>query len=214
MKTVIFDLDDTLLSGDSEFKWAEYTVEKGLINKDFYMEKISEFEVAYRAGNMDFDAYCIFLLNPLIGKTTNEIESLVREFINQYEELLIDSLTYDLLEKHKNDKKIIASGSLNFIVEGFSRVFSIDTFFGTPLEIENNKITGNLDGVATFAEGKLITMQEWSKKNNFNLEDATFYTDSINDLPLVKVCKNSIIISPDEELEKYAKENSLEIIYR
>ena len=92
--------------------------------------------------------------------------------------------------------------------------FSIDTFFGTPLEIKNNEVTGNLDGVPTFAEGKLSTMQKWSEENNFQLNEAIFYTDSINDLPLVKACKHSIIISPDKELEKYAKENSLEIIYR
>ena len=135
-------------------------------------------------------------------------------FINEYKEVLIDALSYDLLERHKNDRKIIASGSLNFIVKGFSKFFSIDTFFGTPLEIKNNEVTGNLDGVPTFAEGKLSTMQKWSEENNFQLNEAIFYTDSINDLPLVKACKHSIIISPDKELEKYAKENSLEIIYR
>ena len=214
MKTVIFDLDDTLLCGDSEFKWAEFTVEKRFIDKELYIKKITEFEIDYRAGNMDFEAYCKFLLNPLIGKSIQEIKYLVNDFINQYKNLLIDSLTYELLKKHENDQKIIASGSLNFIVEGFSDFFSIDTFFGTPLEIVDNKVTGNLAGIPTFAEGKLSTMQKWSEKNNFRLEEATFYTDSINDLPLVKACKNSIIISPDAELEKYAKENSLEIIYR
>ncbi len=214
MKTVIYDLDDTLLSGDSEFKWAEFTVKKGFISQDFYLEKINEFEIDYRAGNMDFGAYCKFLLGPLIGKTSSEINSLVDEFINEYKEVLIDALSFDLLERHKNDRKIIASGSLNFIVKGFAKFFSIDTFFGTPLELINNKVTGNLDGVPTFAEGKLSTMQKWSKDNNFHLKEALFYTDSINDLPLVKVCKHSIIISPDKELERYAKKNSLEIIYR
>ena len=159
-------------------------------------------------------AYCKFLLNPLIGKSSEEISLLVDEFINEYEEVLIDALSYDLLERHKNDRKIIASGALNFIVKGFSKFFSIDTFFGTPLELKNNEVTGNLDGVPTFAEGKLSTMQKWSEENNYELNEAIFYTDSINDLPLVKACKNSIIISPDKELEKYAKENSLEIIYR
>ena len=82
MKTVIFDLDDTLLCGDSEFKWAEFTVEKGFIDKEFYIKKITEFEKDYRAGKMDFEAYCVFLLNPLIGKSTHEINFLVKDFIN------------------------------------------------------------------------------------------------------------------------------------
>ena len=76
MKTVIFDLDDTLLCGDSEFKWAEFTVEKRFIDKELYIKKITEFEIDYRAGNMDFEAYCKFLLNPLIGKSIQEIKSL------------------------------------------------------------------------------------------------------------------------------------------
>ena len=119
---------------------------------------------------MDFGAYCKFLLNPLIGMTIKEINSLVEEFIKEYQQLLIDSLTYELLNKHKNDKKIIASGSLNFIVEGFSKFFSIETFYGTPFEIKNNKITGNLDGTPTFAEGKLLTMKKWSEENKLNAE--------------------------------------------
>ena len=90
--------------------------------------EVNKFEIDYRAGNMDFGAYCKFLLNPLIGKSSDEISLLVDEFINEYKEVLIDALSYDLLERHKNDRKIIASGSLNFIVKGFSKFFSIDTF--------------------------------------------------------------------------------------
>ena len=85
MKTVIFDLDDTLLCGDSEFKWAEFTVEKGFIDKELYIKKITEFENDYREGKMDFEAYCVFLLNPLIGKSIQEVNFLVKDFINQYE---------------------------------------------------------------------------------------------------------------------------------
>ena len=84
----------------------------------------------------------------------------------------------------------------------------------TKTEFINNKVTGNLDGEPIFAEGKLSAMQQWSDENDFQLNEAIFYTDSINDLPLVKACKHSIIISPDKELERYAKKNSLEIIYR
>ena len=107
MKTVIFDLDDTLLCGDSEFKWAEFTVEKRFIDKELYIKKITEFEIDYRAGNMDFEAYCKFLLNPLIGKSIQEIKSLVNDFINQYKNLLIDSLTYELLKNTKMIKKLL-----------------------------------------------------------------------------------------------------------
>ena len=86
MKTVIFDLDDTLLCGDSEFKWAEFTVEKRFIDKELYIKKITEFEIDYRAGNMDFEAYCKFLLNTLIGKSIKEIN--LEQLLEEYPKML------------------------------------------------------------------------------------------------------------------------------
>ncbi len=212
-RLAIFDLDDTLLRGDSEFHWAKFTVKKGFIKKEVYLEKIKEFEKDYRAGNLNFDEYCSFLLNPLIGMDIENLDKLVKEFINAHKEKLIDSTTFDLLEKHENDYKLIASGSLDFIVKGYSNYFKVDSFIGSSYEVVNNKITGNLIKAA-FAHGKLEKVKDWCDANNYNLDESFFYTDSINDLPLIKACPNSIIISPDKKLEKYAKENNLSILER
>jgi|TARA_B100001094_G_scaffold329181_1_gene391349 HAD superfamily hydrolase (TIGR01490 family) len=214
MKLAIYDLDDTLLCGDSEFKWAQFNVKKGLIAEDLYIKKISKFEKDYRSGNLDFEAYCKFLINPLVNKHINEVKELVREFISEYKHHLIDKVTYELLERHDGDKIIIASGSLDFIVEGFSELFSVSNFLGSPIELKEGIVTGNLGGTPTFAEGKLKAVSKWCEDKNYILKDAFFYTDSINDLPLVKACKNSIIISPDKKLKMYAESNSLEIVNR
>jgi HAD superfamily hydrolase (TIGR01490 family) len=214
VKLAIYDLDDTLLCGDSEFKWAQFTVKKGFIAEEVYIKEISQFETDYRSGNLNFEAYCKFLINPLVGKHINEVKELVREFISEYKDQLIDQLTYDLLARHANDEVIIASGSLDFIVEGFSEFFSVNNTLGSPVELDQGLVTGNLGGTPTFAEGKLSAVSKWCKEKNYILSDAYFYTDSINDLPLVKACKNSIIISPDEKLKNYAENNLLEIIHR
>ncbi|MDA9636411.1 HAD-IB family hydrolase [SAR86 cluster bacterium] len=214
MKLAIYDLDDTLLCGDSEFKWAQFTVKKGLIAEEVYIKAISQFEKEYRSGNLDFEAYCKFLINPLIGKHIAEVKNLVREFISECKDQLIDQLTYDLLARHKKDEVIIASGSLDFIVEGFSEIFSVNNTLGSPVELNEGLVTGNLGGTPTFAEGKLTAVTKWCQEKNYILSDAYFYTDSINDLPLVKACKNSIIISPDKKLRIFAENNSLEIVER
>ena len=212
-KLAIYDLDDTLLCGDSEFHWAKFTVEKGYIEEEVYLKKIKAFEIDYRSGNLNFDEYCSFLLSPLIDMNVNDLNKLVKEFIESHEGKLIDSFTFELLKKHENDFRIIASGSLDFIVEGFSKYFGINEFIGSSYEVIDDKITGVLNKAA-FGIGKLEKVKEWCQDNNYLLKQSVFYTDSINDLPLIKACPSSIIVSPDKKLEQYALERNLLILNR
>ncbi len=213
-KLVIFDLDDTLLCADSEFHFTKYIVKQGMLDKDFYIEKIKAFDKDYRLGNLNFKDYMKFLLYPLIGKGKNEIDLLVTSFIDFSKDILIDDLTFELLEKHKKDDVLIASGALDFIVKGFANYFGVEEFLGTKTEFVDNKVTGETIGEPNFDKGKLVHVQEWCKKRNVNLEKATFYTDSIHDLPLLEKCKNSIVVSPDEKLKKHAEDNNLQVIKR
>ena len=211
---VIFDLDDTLLCTDSEFHFTKYILNQGMLDKDFYIKKIKAFDKDYRSGNLNFKDYMRFLLNPLIGKTKNELDFLVTSFINSSKDILIDDLTLKLLEKHKEDRLLIASGALDFVVKGFADFFKVKEYLGTKTEFIENKVTGEITGEPNFDKGKLINVSEWCMKNKLNLENATFYTDSIHDLPLVEKCKNSIVVSPDERLKAHAKKNNLQIITR
>ena len=211
---VIFDLDDTLLCTDSEFHFTKYIVNQGMLDKDFYLEKIKAFDKDYRSGNLNFKEYMKFLLYPLIGKSKNEVDLLVTSFINSSKDILIDDLTFKLLEKHKKDDVLIASGALDFVVKGFANYFGVEEFLGTKTEFIENKVTGETTGEPNFEKGKLVHVSEWCKKKKVNIEKATFYTDSIHDLPLVEKCKNSIVVSPDEKLKQYAEINNLQIINR
>ena len=213
-KLVIFDLDDTLLCTDSEFHFTKYIVNQGMLDKDFYLEKIKAFDKDYRSGNLNFKEYMKFLLYPLIGKSKNEVDLLVTSFINSSKDILIDDLTFKLLEKHKKDDVLIASGALDFVVKGFANYFGVEEFLGTKTEFIENKVTGETTGEPNFEKGKLVHVSEWCKKKKVNIEKATFYTDSIHDLPLVEKCKNSIVVSPDEKLKQYAESNNLQIINR
>ena len=213
-KLVIFDLDDTLLCTDSEFHFTKYIVNQGMLDKDFYLEKIKAFDKDYRSGNLNFKDYMKFLLYPLIGKSKNEVDLLVTSFINSSKDILIDDLTFKLLEKHKKDDVLIASGALDFVVKGFANYFGVEEFLGTKTEFIENKVTGETTGEPNFEKGKLVHVSEWCKKKKVNIEKATFYTDSIHDLPLVEKCKNSIVVSPDDKLKQYAEINNLQIIKR
>ena len=211
---VIFDLDDTLLCTDSEFHFTKYIVNQGMLDKDFYLEKIKAFDKDYRSGNLNFKEYMKFLLYPLIGKSKDEVDLLVTSFINSSKGILIDDLTFKLLEKHKKDDVLIASGALDFVVKGFANYFGVEEFLGTKTEFIENKVTGETTGEPNFEKGKLVHVLEWCRKKKVNIEKATFYTDSIHDLPLVEKCKNSIVVSPDDKLKQYAEINNLQIINR
>jgi len=213
-KLVIFDLDDTLLCADSEFHFTKFIVREGMLEKDFYLKKIKAFDLDYRSGNLNFKDYMRFLLYPLIGKNKKDVGELVSKFILLNKEILIDKLTFRLLEKHKHENVLIASGALDIIVQGFANLFEISEFLGTKTEFINDKVTGETIGEPNFDTGKLVNVKDWCKNKNLNLEEATFYTDSIHDLPLVEKCKNSIVVSPDEKLKEYAENNNLKIIYR
>lgn len=213
-KLVIFDLDDTLLCADSEFHFTKFIVREGMLDKDFYLKKIKAFDLDYRSGNLNFKDYMRFLLYPLIGKNKKDVGELVSKFILLNKEILIDKLTFRLLEKHKHENVLIASGALDIIVQEFANLFEISEFLGTKTEFINDKVTGETIGEPNFDTGKLVNVKDWCKNKNLNLEEATFYTDSIHDLPLVEKCKNSIVVSPDEKLKEYAENNNLKIIYR
>ena len=213
-KLVIFDLDDTLLCTDSEYHFTKYILNQGMLDKAFYLKKIKAFDDDYRSGNLNFKDYMQFLLFPLIGKNKKDLDFLVRDFIHSAEDILFDDLTSNLLDKHKKDYVLIASGALDFVVKGFANYFGVKEFLGTKTEFVEDKVTGLTIGEPNFDKGKLVHVSEWCRKKKINLEKATFYTDSIHDLHLVKKCKNSIVVSPDERLKEYAKKNNLQIINR
>ena len=213
MKFIIFDLDDTLLSGDCEREWITFLTSKGLMNDS--SAKLDQFDLDYRKGILDFEEYSTFIQKPIMGLTREELENLVEEFIQKNIHHLTDNLTRDLLnEASSADKVLIASGSHDFLVKGFADFFKIDSSIGTPVELKNNIFTGQLSGEPTFSDGKVRAVEKWCNSNDIEVKDSIFYSDSINDLPMFEVCGVPVAVNPDEKLKKIAKERAFKVIYR
>lgn len=213
MKFIIFDLDDTLLSGDCEREWITFLTSKGLMNDS--SAKLDQFDQDYRKGILDFEEYSTFVQKPIMGLTREELDNLVEEFIQKNIHHLTDNLTRDLLyEASSADKVLIASGSHDFLVKGFADFFKIDSSIGTPVELKNNIFTGQLSGEPTFSDGKVRAVEKWCNINDIEVKDSIFYSDSINDLPMFEVCGVPIAVNPDEKLKKIAKERAFKVIYR
>jgi len=215
MKFIIFDLDDTLLCGDCEAGWINFLVSKGLLEDEKHKFKLNQFNLDYRQGILNFDEYSTYIQEPLKNLDISKVENLVDEFIKKNIDDLTDDLTNDLLKESKSaDKVLVASGSHDFLVKGFAKYFDIEFSIGTPVEIKNNIFTGILSGEPTFSHGKVKAVKNWCTNNNLKIEDSIFYSDSINDLPMLEACGEPIVVNPDDNLRKIAIDRSYKILNR
>ena len=215
MKLHVFDLDDTLLCGDSEGAWINFLSTKGFFVNEDHSSIMEQFEVDYRSGNFDPEKYCLYILQSMQGLHEKELSKLSDEFIEEYFDQLVDQVTFNLLDRiEEEDLSIIATGAMDFLGNKFSNKFGIQDCIATKTEIINNKISGRLDGSPNFGSDKKANVEEWCNRKNISKEEIIFYTDSINDFPLVEYSPKNVIVCPDHKLGKFAQENKLEIIYR
>ena len=213
MKFIIFDLDDTLLCGDCEREWINFLFSKGLLKDPETI--LNKFDLEYRKGVMNFVEYSRFIQKPIKGLSKEKVNIFIDEFIQKKIENLTDSLTKKLLDEAKSANKVlIASGSHDFLVKRIANFFGINSSIGTPVEIKDDIFSGELSGEPTFAKGKVRAVEKWCSQNNQKIKESTFYSDSINDLPMLEACGLPIVVDPDEKLKKISEERAYRIISR
>ena len=213
MKFIIFDLDDTLLCGDCEREWINFLFSKGLLKDPETI--LNKFDLEYRKGVLNFIEYSSFIQKPIKGLGREKVNIFVDEFIQKKIKNLTDSLTKKLLDEAKSANKVlIASGSHDFLVRRIANFFGINSSIGTPVEIKNDIFSGKLSGEPTFAQGKVRAVEKWCSQNNQKIKESIFYSDSINDLPMLEACGLPIVVDPDEKLKKISEERAYKIINR
>lgn len=200
----LFDLDDTLFDGDTEGEWAKYMDQAGLIQDPEFFNEMESFGKSYRQGDLNVDEYSEFLLRPLVGKNLKELEDKIDIFTSDVIDRLTDELTEELLLKHRDDTKILTSGSLTFLVKVIGQKMGIETCFGTDPEYKDSVFTGKVEGSPNFSEEKVRRIKIWMQSNHF--EKIFAYSDSIHDLPLLEFSDIPSAISPDKKLLKVAEE--------
>jgi len=213
MNFIIFDLDDTLLCGDCEREWINFLFSKGLLKDPETI--LNKFDLEYRKGVLNFVEYSRFIQKPIKGLSKEKVNIFIDEFIQKKIENLTDNLTKELLDEAKSANKVlIASGSHDFLVRRIANFFGINSSIGTPVEIKNDIFSGELSGEPTFAEGKVRAVEKWCSQNDQKIKESIFYSDSINDLPMLEACGLPIVVDPDEKLKKISEERAYRIINR
>ena len=211
---VIFDLDNTILNGDSDYAMINYLVHTQALDESAG-KKNQLFIEDYQRGELDFDAYTTFALSAYIGMTRSEINEYMLPFVAKVIEPMINTLALKIIHDHgdSGDTILLASATNELIVQPIAQRLDIHNVIGTQVKFINGKCTGEYIPPSALGAGKKLLVQQWMQKNNFDdFSGVTFYSDSINDLPLLEAVDFPKAINPDAMLEKISLKRGWEII--
>ena len=214
MTLAIFDLDNTLLAGDSDHLWGQYLVDNKIVDAEVYERENERFYREYREGNLDIFEFLAFSLAPLAEHSLEELYSWRYDFVEKTIKPIIATAAYDLVEKHRQqgDTLLIITATNRFVTEPISKLFGIENLLATDPEKTNTGYTGKVDGTPCFQEGKIERLNSWLEKSGENMSGSIFYSDSHNDLPLLEKVDHPVAVDPDEKLRVYASKSNWPII--
>ena len=207
---VIFDLDNTLIAGDSDHAWGEFLVERKIVDADYYKAKNDQFLKDYQSGNLNIEEYLAFALEPLAKNTLEDLLAWRECFLTEKILPLMLPKAVDLIRQHRQqgDHLLIITATNHFVTERIAQLLEIDDLIATNPEKNSHGFTGKIAGVPSFQEGKITRLNEWLKSHEHAMDGAYFYSDSHNDLPLLKLVDNPIAIDPDETLKAYCEKHN------
>lgn len=208
MKLAIFDLDNTLIAGDSDYEWGEFVVRKGLVDATAYAAQNVAFYEDYKSGQLDIIAYQRFALAPLVGIPVAQLKALHQEFMQTVIEPLALPKALALIEQHRSQghQLLVITATNRFITEPIVRWLGIDEIIATdPNFDEFGHILGDVVGIPSFQEGKIQRLQQWLAQKGFAPSETWFYSDSRNDLPLLQQVNHPVAVDPDDVLREYAQ---------
>jgi len=213
MALALFDLDNTLLSDDSDFLWGCFLVEKGLVDKSAYDEANQHFYAEYKKGTLDIFEFLAFSLKPLTQFTMQELSVLHNEFMEKHIKSVMTpkGIAQIQLHRDKGDFIAIITATNSFVTGPIAKAFKVDLLIATEPEIIDDKYTGQVAGTPCFQGGKITRLKQWLESTSHNLDGSTFYSDSHNDISLLEIVSTPIAVDPDDELKTIAQKRGWEI---
>ncbi|MEZ5490090.1 MAG: HAD family hydrolase [Gammaproteobacteria bacterium] len=216
MGLAIFDLDNTLLGGDSDHAWGEFLIARKLVDAAVHGARNDAFYQQYTEGRLDIHDYVRFTLGPVLGYSLKELDELHEQFMAEFIAPLILPKALALIERHKadGDHCLIMSATNSFITGPIARRLGVHDLLATDLVIQGRHYTGDIAGTPCFQEGKVIRLRQWLELQTaqFIIKESTFYSDSFNDLPLLEAVGRPVAVDPDDRLASVATDQGWEII--
>ncbi len=217
MDLAIFDLDNTLLAGDSDYQWGEFLIDIGVVERAAHASINDQFYADYKVGKLDINAFLEFQLKPLSQHPRAQLDAWHREFMQQKIAPMMTEKSRALVEQHRanGDLLLIITATNSFVTGPIASAFGIANLIGTVPEEINGEFTGKVTGTPSFQQGKITRLNEWLAERGQGLSDfgtTWFYSDSHNDLPLMKLVDKPIAVNPDPILLAYAEDHAWPIM--
>ncbi len=217
MNLALFDLDNTLLDGDSDFEWAQFLIEQGVLDRELFEAKNLTFYEQYKAGTLDIHEFLDFQLKPLSRHARKMLDAWHEKFMRQKVRGMMTAPAQELVARHRaaGDVCVIITATNSFVTAPIARAFGVEHLIATEPEQKDGEFTGRVADVPCFREGKVIRLESWMAQRGWNwhsFADSCFYSDSLNDLPLLAKVKNPVAVDPDATLRAHAGQQGWRII--
>ncbi len=210
----IFDLDNTLVGDDSDHLWGQFACERGLVNGADFAERSDRFYAEYQAGTLDINAYLQLALSTVQGRTTEEVDALHRTFMRRWIIPVMLPKAADLIADHRRrgHELLIITATNRFITAPIVAALGVDNLIACEAQIMDGRYTGEPSGIPSYQTGKVTRLYDWLEGRESGLDGAWFYSDSHNDLPLLKLVDNPVAVDPDDTLRAAAIERGWPVI--
>jgi HAD superfamily hydrolase (TIGR01490 family) len=217
LKLALFDLDNTLLDGDSDFEWAQFLIERGVIDRELYESKNQRFYDQYKDGTLDIHEFLDFQLKPLSRHSRKVLDEWHEEFMRRKVRGMMSETAQDLVAEHRaaGDVCVVITATNSFVTAPIARAFGVENLIATEPEQQDGEFTGRVAGVPSFREGKITRLEEWMAERGWNWDsfaDSVFYSDSLNDLPLLCKVKTPVAVKPDATLRAHAEREGWRVV--
>lgn len=217
MNLALFDLDNTLLSGDSDFEWSQFLIEQGVLERELFEAKNLAFYEQYKAGTLDIHEFLDFQLKPLSRHARKVLDAWHEEFMLRKVRPMMGKKGRELVRRHQQsgDICVIVTATNSFVTAPIAREYGVAHLIATEPEVNDGEFTGNVAGEPSFREGKVLRMESWLAQHGWNwgsFEESWFYSDSLNDLPLLDKVRYPVAVDPDDTLRKHAQKQGWTII--
>lgn len=214
MKLAIFDLDNTLIAGDSDHLWGDFLIEQGAVDRAMYKRENNRFYQEYKDGSLDIHEFLSFSLRPLAENALSQLQAWHAQFMQEKITAIMLPRAQELLKKHRDEGAtlVIITATNRFVTEPIATLLGVDALLATEPEFKDGRYTGAIIDPPCFRQGKVERLDIWLKEQGLNLEQSWFYSDSHNDLPLLECVTHPIAVDPDDILRQHAKAKDWPII--
>ncbi len=214
MSLALFDLDNTLLAGDSDYSWGQFLIELGVVDRDEYEQANQRFYDDYQAGRLDIHEFAAFAFRPLVENALADLERWREQFLRERIAPIMLPAGREKIEAHRQagDDIVIITATNRFITEPIAAAFGVSQLLATEPEFRDGAFTGRIAGIPCFQQGKVERLMQWLAETGGTLDESWFYSDSHNDIPLLERVVHPVAVDPDDALRVVAEERGWDMV--